>query len=99
MALVLGAVGQFLLLPAEEPREVRAMRPLHVARRAVGGLHPARVAGHEPEALACHVTPPWGQVPRARATAQLCRARENRREPMHPQGEFWGTHGRSVKRR
>ena len=58
VALVLGALGELLLLAAEEPRQVRPMRPFEVAGPEIVRLHHVKVAVEDQVAVACHVTPP-----------------------------------------
>ena len=47
-----------LLLPAEEPRRVRPMRPVEVAGPEIVRLHHVQVAVEDQIAFACHIAPP-----------------------------------------
>ena len=58
VALVLGAVAELLLLPAEEPRRARSMGPFEVAGPEIVRLHHVKVAVEDQIAVACHVAPP-----------------------------------------
>jgi hypothetical protein len=62
IAFVVGAFLQLLLLRGEEPRRIRAIRLVQIARPEVARFIEVQIAVDDEVAVACHLSPPENVV-------------------------------------